>query len=209
MHDQRNRREVGDRIVAELRDRERGWSPGIAREKHGVAVGRGAGGGLGGDIAAGAAAVLDHHLLAPDVGEPGGEDAGDGVGSAARRKRHDQPHEAVGPSSVPAPASARAAAGRSSRELARAPTLRTAQQAAATDHVSRSSLIRIFVAASAHSRMLMPASLITGPHLSISALRNAASSAGVEPTTTRPSCSSRPWLRDRRGARPYRRASSR
>src|SRR5262249_979093 len=30
-----------------------------------------------------------------------------------------------------------------------------------------------------HSRMLMPASLITGPHLSISDLRNCPSSAGV------------------------------
>src|SRR5262245_9831873 len=46
-----------------------------------------------------------------------------------------------------------------------------------------------------HSRILMPASLMTGPHLSISARRNVASSAGVEPTTTTPSCSSRSLVR--------------
>src|SRR4051794_16097571 len=39
--------------------------------------------------------------------------------------------------------------------------------------------------------MVMPASLMTGAHLSISAFRNVASSAGVDPTTTTPSCSSR------------------
>src|SRR5262245_28687629 len=37
----------------------------------------------------------------------------------------------------------------------------------------------------------MPASLMTGPHLSISDLRKAPSSAGVEPTTVTPSPSSR------------------
>src|SRR5262245_49469295 len=41
-----------------------------------------------------------------------------------------------------------------------------------------------------YSRMVIPASLITGPHLSISDLRWAASSAGVDPTTTTPSCCS-------------------
>src|SRR5262249_50075602 len=41
-----------------------------------------------------------------------------------------------------------------------------------------------------HSLMVMPASLITGPHLSISRLRKAASSVGEEPATTTPSCCS-------------------
>src|SRR5262249_11213394 len=42
-----------------------------------------------------------------------------------------------------------------------------------------------------HSRTVMPASLMIGAHLSISARRKAPSSAGVEPATTTPSCSSR------------------
>src|SRR5258708_15873363 len=41
-----------------------------------------------------------------------------------------------------------------------------------------------------HSLMVMPASLMTGPHLSISVFRNAASSAELEPATTTPICSS-------------------
>src|SRR6516164_11347180 len=42
--------------------------------------------------------------------------------------------------------------------------------------------------------MLMPASLISGPQLSISDLRNCPSSAGVEPITNKPSCSRRPLI---------------
>src|SRR5215203_3325371 len=42
-----------------------------------------------------------------------------------------------------------------------------------------------------HSLAVMPASLITGPHLSISRLRKVVNSAGDEATTTTPSCSSR------------------
>src|SRR5215470_1582312 len=42
-----------------------------------------------------------------------------------------------------------------------------------------------------HSRIVMLASLITGPHLSISALTYRPSSSGVEATTLTPSCSSR------------------
>src|SRR5215468_10566444 len=43
-----------------------------------IAVRRGAGGGLGGEVAAGAASVLDRHLLAPQLRELGTDQAGDG-----------------------------------------------------------------------------------------------------------------------------------
>ena len=97
----RHRREVGDRIVAE-----RGVEEAIDRHRQradqdGVAVGLGARDRLGADIAAGAALVLDHHLLAPDLGQPVGEDARDHVGSAAGRKRHDQSDMTVGPALRP------------------------------------------------------------------------------------------------------------
>ena len=59
--------------------------------------GLGAGGRLGADIAAGARLVFDHHLLAPDFGQPVGDDASDDVGPAAGRERHHKPHEAVRP----------------------------------------------------------------------------------------------------------------
>ena len=43
----------------------------VAREEDGVAVGSGSGGGVSREIAAGAALVLDHHLLAPYFREAG------------------------------------------------------------------------------------------------------------------------------------------
>ena len=52
---------------------------------------------LGGEIAAGAAAVLDDHLLAPDLREPLTDDAGDGVGAAAGREGDDQADVPVRP----------------------------------------------------------------------------------------------------------------
>ena len=52
---------------------------------------------LGREIAAGAAAVLDDHLLAPDVRQPLTDDAGDGVGAAAGGEGHDQADVAVRP----------------------------------------------------------------------------------------------------------------
>src|SRR5262249_8782576 len=55
----------------------------------------------------------------------------------------------------------------------------------------RLSLVEPSTPARPQSRMLMPASLITGPHLSISDLKNCPSSVGVEPITNKPSCSSR------------------
>src|SRR5262249_42843179 len=65
--------------------------------QHCVAVRIGAGYRLGADIASGAALVLDHHLLAPDLGQPVGNDAGNPVGSAAGRERDDQADVTVRP----------------------------------------------------------------------------------------------------------------
>src|SRR5262249_59126296 len=45
-----------------------------------------------------------------------------------------------------------------------------------------------------HSSTLIFASRMTGPHLSISDLRKAASSCGVEPTSVAPNCSSRSFI---------------
>src|SRR5262249_45946973 len=91
-------REVGDRIVTERgikiaigRMRERG-------EVDGVAVGVGARDEFGGDVAARPALVLDHDLLAPNLRQPGGDDAGSRVDSPARRERADDAHHLAGPS---------------------------------------------------------------------------------------------------------------
>src|SRR5262249_20731255 len=121
---------------------------------------------LGADIGGAAAAVLDHHLLAPNVGELAGDDAGDGVGSPAGRERHDQPHEAVRP----------IRAGRSLRE--RAPD---------AGRQRRRPGERNGVAAGDHSLTLILAALMTGAHFSISVLRWAPSSSGEEPTAITPS----------------------
>jgi hypothetical protein len=59
-----------------------------------VRIGREHGGGR--DIAARARPVLDHHLLAPHLGEAPPDDASCGIDGAAGRKRHDQPHEPRG-----------------------------------------------------------------------------------------------------------------
>ena len=41
--------------------------------------------------------VLDHDLLAPNLRQPGGDDAGGRVDSAARRERADDAHHLAGP----------------------------------------------------------------------------------------------------------------
>src|SRR5262249_23099527 len=140
--------------------------------------------GLRREIAAGTAPVFDHHLLAPYLGQPDGQNAGDGIGASAGRERHDQADESRGPSVR--------------RRLREGGTGRDCQHrcgeplrpSAAADH-GVSPRVRSFDEKRPHSRMVMPASLMTGPHLSISVFRNVASSAGVELTTTTPSCSSR------------------
>src|SRR5215467_4164754 len=62
-----------------------------------IAIGLGLGDGLRPDIGAGSGAVLDHHLLAPGLGQAGGDDAGDDVGGAAGRERNDEANVPTGP----------------------------------------------------------------------------------------------------------------
>jgi hypothetical protein len=61
-----------------------------------VAVRRGGCRGLGADHAAGAAAVVDEHLVAELLGELVGDQPPDHVIAAAGRERNDQPHRLVG-----------------------------------------------------------------------------------------------------------------
>src|SRR5262249_2899120 len=175
LDDERDRREVGDRVVAELRVEVQVDGLKVSCEKNGVTVGGGTGGGLGCDVAAGSAPVLDHHLLVPCFREPGRDDAGDRVGSPARRERHDQAHEPVRPIRH-----RQSLLGRSLR----------GNRAGETWSECRCCGERDRVAAGDHSLTLMLAALITGAHRSISALRCVPSCSGVEPTTTTPSASS-------------------
>jgi hypothetical protein len=62
------------------------------RHEERVAVGVGARRGLGADGAARPGAVLDHHSLAPDIGEARREEAGDDVGASAGREGDDDLH---------------------------------------------------------------------------------------------------------------------
>ena len=95
--EQRDRHEVGHRIVVQRRIEHRHDRQRRRAEQHGVAVGRGMGRGVVGDVAAGAALVLDDDLLAPHLRQAAGGDAGGGVGAAARREADDQPHHARRP----------------------------------------------------------------------------------------------------------------
>ena len=79
-----DRREVGDRIVGQMReqariDRHAGVEPGL----QGVAVGRRPGGKLGTRHRAGAGPVVDHERLAELLGQLLADDAGHDVGAAA------------------------------------------------------------------------------------------------------------------------------
>src|SRR5262249_11112982 len=127
---------------------------------------------------AGARLVLDHHLLAPHFGEPRAEDAADPVDAAAGRERHDEFHEAVGPAWQ-----RRSLRGRGAAEGEDGRRRRQGEEPAPVDH----GRCRV----RSHPSTLIFASWITGPHLSISDLRKAASSCGVEPTSVAPSCSNR------------------
>jgi hypothetical protein len=69
----------------------------LARQVERVAVRRRLRRRLAGDVAAGAAAVLDHDLLAPGLRQVPGHDARDGIGAAAGRIGHDQAHVARRP----------------------------------------------------------------------------------------------------------------
>src|SRR2546423_3641435 len=88
--EERDRREILVRVVGQIlvemlcrRDR-----PINAHEQR-VAVGRRLGRGLGADVAARAAAVIDDEGLAERLVQPGGERAADDVGSRSWRKRDD------------------------------------------------------------------------------------------------------------------------
>src|SRR5262245_6287537 len=52
---------------------------------------------FGCDVAARAALVLDHDLLAPRLRQPGGDDASGGVDSSTRCERADDAHDLAGP----------------------------------------------------------------------------------------------------------------
>src|SRR5262249_35621167 len=173
-------REVLERIVIERwkqeavhRERHRG-------DQHRIAVGIGPHDRLGADIGGAAAAVLDHHLLAPDVRELAGNHPGDGVGPAAGRKRHDQAHETVRP-----------ILGGRGRSLGGYSAGWSRGQGRRGGEPNRP-------AAADHSLTLMLAALIPGSHFSISARRCAPSSSGVEPTMTTPSWSSLALIGDSR-----------
>src|SRR5262249_15637160 len=58
----------------------------------------------------------------------------------------------------------------------------------------RPSLVEPSAPARFHSRRLMRASLIPGPHLPFPDLRTCRGPAGVEPITNKPSCSRRPLI---------------
>src|SRR5262249_30145657 len=96
--DQRHRREIGDRIVVERRIEKAIGRVGHRGDVERVAVGIGSGCDLSADIGAGAAAVLDDHLLTPGLGEPIARDGGDRVGGAAGHERNDEADVTRGPS---------------------------------------------------------------------------------------------------------------
>ena len=92
--DQADRREIGHRIERQGREQKLVHRERHRLQQHGVAVRVGLGDRVGADRGRAAALVLDHHLLAPDRRQLGGDDARDGVGAAAGRKRHDEADEA-------------------------------------------------------------------------------------------------------------------
>jgi hypothetical protein len=88
----RHRRKIADRIVAQLWIQELVGGHAGARDQDGVAIGIGMRHHLGGDVAAGAWLVLDHHRLAPHLLEAVADQTRGDVGRAARRERHHDAH---------------------------------------------------------------------------------------------------------------------
>ena len=99
--DLRHRREVGERIERRLGEIRVDREDVVGREQPGVAVGRALRDQVGADVLAAAGAVLDHHRLRPDPCRPCAMRAGDGVGRAARRQRHDDPDRPLRESPAP------------------------------------------------------------------------------------------------------------
>ena len=94
---QRDRREIFQRIVAELCLHERvDGQRTIRGDQQRVAVRRRPRHGFGADAAAGATAVFDHHGLAQGIRYAVADDAADNVGIAAGGKRHDQADRPLG-----------------------------------------------------------------------------------------------------------------
>jgi hypothetical protein len=92
----RHRRKVAHRVVGQVgdqvrRDRERA----DVREVHEVAVGRALRRHVGGDVAARAGLVVDHHLLAEARAERALHHARDRVGAAARGEADDEADRAA------------------------------------------------------------------------------------------------------------------
>ena len=87
--DEADRHEILDRIEGEVGIERGGGRHADVVEKEGVAVGRGLRDLGGAESAAGAADVLHHDLLAEHLRHRLGDEAGHGVGGAARRERHD------------------------------------------------------------------------------------------------------------------------
>jgi len=94
---QRHRREIGERIIAERRKQKAIDRKRQRGEQHGVAVGRRMGDRLGADIGAAAALVLDDDLVARGLRQSGREDASDGVGPSAGDEGNDDPHHPLWP----------------------------------------------------------------------------------------------------------------
>ena len=90
VRNQADRREIPDRIERELRiDADIDGLRSHRAEKQRVAVGRRARGEFRRDVAAGAGAIVDHHLLAPALAQPLAHHARENIGGAARPERDD------------------------------------------------------------------------------------------------------------------------
>ena len=98
-----DRIEALDGIVGRLAQASAAPKRRVGREQERVAVGRRLGRRLGADHAAGAAAVLDHELLAEGLGELVGPGTADRVRGAARRIGQDELDRCARASSGPAP----------------------------------------------------------------------------------------------------------
>jgi hypothetical protein len=93
VRDERDRREVGDRVEGHARVQELVHRVRAHRaEEERIAVGRRARGRLGPDVAGGAGAILDEHRLAPLLSHLLRDHAPEDVGGAARRPRYDHAH---------------------------------------------------------------------------------------------------------------------
>ena len=97
--DQRDRREILDRIIRQVRaEAERDSVGARGCDAHRVAVGRGLGDRVGAEIAARTDTILDHDLLAQPGTEPLRQNARNDIGAAACRERHDQADRPLRPS---------------------------------------------------------------------------------------------------------------